>query len=363
MVDNLIYSTSSGEEIGVIKFRDADFEVGQEDNSFLITMLRSEYTPFPAKGRIYLPGTEYGGIIGAVETNTAQDTIAVGGYTWRGMMTKKIIEPLPGDDYAKDSGELNEVISARVEAAFPGLFVGSGEDTGVSVSNFQYDRYTTLEAGLTKMLKSVGYRLNLSYRPAINSVIVSAVPIVDYSYDVVFSSDMRLNYQMKTQTIGVNHLICLGKGELKDREVYNLYVDNKGKISTTQYYFGVDEVAEVYDSGGSELPDLIQGGTDRLKELAPLKSFEIAIDSDMELAIGDIVGGKDYLSGMRMSAPITGKIVRWQGGFQTIEYKLADDITATEDSGELFSKAKILKAGLKKQPAIINSEETEGKKE
>lgn len=341
MDKHLIYSTSSGTELGVVLFRDADFEVGKEDNSFLVTMLRSEYSPFPSKGRIYLPGTEYGGIIGTVETNTAQDTIAVGGYTWRGMMTKKIIEPLPGDDYATDTGELNDVIQARVEAAFPGLFVGSGDDTGVSVNNFQYDRYCTLEAGLAKMLKSVGYRLHLEYHPSINAVVVSAVPIVDYSYDVVFSSDMRLNYQMKNETIGVNHLICLGKGELKDRTVYNLYVDNKGKISTTQYYFGVDEVAEVYDSGGSELPDLIQGGTERLKELAPLKSFEIAIDSNMELAIGDIVGGKDYLSGMRMSAPITGKIVRWEGGFQTIEYKLADDITATEDSGALFSKMKM----------------------
>ena len=341
MDKHLIYSTSSGTELGVVLFRDADFEVGQEDNSFLVTMLRTEYSPFPSKGRIYLPGTEYGGIIGTVETNTAQDTIAVGGYTWRGMMTKKIIEPEPGEDYATDTGELNDVIQARVEEAFPGLFVGSGEDTGVSVNNFQYDRYCTLEAGLSKMLKSVGYRLHLEYHPSINAVVVSAVPIVDYSYDVVFSSDMRLNYQMKTETIGVNHLICLGKGELKDRIVYNLYVDNKGKISTTQYYFGADEVAEVYDSGGSELPDLIQGGTNRLKELAPLKSFEIAIDSDMELAIGDIVGGKDYLSGMRMSAPIVGKIVRWEGGFQTIEYKLADDITATEDSGALFSKLKM----------------------
>ena len=340
-MEHLIYSTSSGVEQGVVWFRDADFEVGKEDNSFLITMLRSEYSPFPAKGRIYLPGTELGGIIGVLETDTAQDTIAVGGYTWRGMMTKKIIEPLPGDDYAKDSGELNEIIDARVSAAFPGLFVGSSEDTGVTVSNFQYDRYTTLEAGLSKMLKSVGYRLHLEYHPSTNAVVVSAVPIVDYSYDVVFSSDMRLNYQMRTETIGVNHLICLGMGELKDRTVYNLYVDNKGKIGTTQYYFGVDEVAEVYDSGGSELPDLIQGGTERLTELAPLKSFEIAIDSDMELAIGDIVGGKDYLSGMRMSAPITGKIVRWQGGFKTIEYKLSDDITAIEDSAELFSKMKI----------------------
>lgn len=358
MDKHLIYATSSGTELGVVKFRDSDFEVGNSDNSFLVTILRSEYTPFPAKGRIFLPGTEFGGIIGVVETNTAQDTIAVGGYTWRGMMTKKIIEPEPGDDYATDSGELNEIISARVSSALPGLFVGSDDDTGVTVSGFQYDRYCTLEAGLTKMLKSVGYRLKLEYRPALNAVEVSAVPIVDYSYDVVFSSDMRMNYQMRTETIGVNHLICLGKGELKDRTVYHLYVNNKGKIGTTQYYFGTDEIVEVYDSGGSELPDLIQGGTERLKELAPIKSFGIAIDSDMELAIGDIVGGKDYLSGMRMSAPIVGKIVRWEGGFQTIEYKLADDITATEDSGELFSKLKMsVKPVVKSAELSINETE------
>ena len=329
MDKHLIYSTSSGTELGVVLFRDADFEVGKEDNSFLVTMLRSEYSPFPSKGRIYLPGTEYGGIIGTVETNTAQDTIAVGGYTWRGMMTKKIIEPLPGDDYATDTGELNDVIQARVESAFPGLFVGSSESTGISVNNFRHERYTTLEAGLTKLLKSVGFRLNLEYKPSINAVVASALPIVDYSHDVVFSSDMRLNYQMKTESIGVNHLICLGKGELKDREVYHLYVDNKGKIGTTQYYYGVDEVAEVYDSGGSELPDLIQGGIDRLRSLAPLKSFGIAIDGAQELAIGDIVGGNDYLSGLKMSAPVTGKIIRWEGGFQTIEYKLSEDITVT----------------------------------
>ena len=362
-MDAVIVADKDGIEIREILYNSFDIEVGIEENSYQINILREEYEEIPKEGRIYIPRTEFGGLFRRLETSTMMDTISPGGMTWRGMMQKKIISPAAGQDYAKDSGELNAIIKSRVESALPGLFIGTTESTGVTVTNYQYDRYCTLEAGLSKMLKSVGYRLHLEYHPSINAVVVSAVPIVDYSYDVVFSSDMRLNYQMKTETIGVNHLICLGKGELKDRTVYNLYVDNKGKISTTQYYFGVDEVAEVYDSVGSELPDLIQGGTDRLKELAPLKSFEIAIDSDMELAIGDIVGGKDYLSGMRMSAPITGKIVRWQGGFQTIEYKLADDITATEDSGELFSKAKILKAGLKKQPAIINSEETEGKKE
>ena len=132
---------------------------------------------------------------------------------------------------------------------------------------------------------------------------------------------------MQMQGDGVNHLICLGKGELAAREVYNLYVDQSGNVVTTQYYTGIDEIAEIYDYPGAELEDLIQSGTQRLQELMNQNRFEMAIDSETEIAIGDIVGGRDYLSGMKMQAPITGKIVKWENGFQSIEYKLEDDVT------------------------------------
>ena len=323
----VIVADKSGTELRALLFTSYDIEVGTEENSFRFYIKRKEYETIPEGARIYIPDTEYGGLFRELQTDTKEDLIVPGGLTWRGMLQKKIIIPPSGEDYAKDSGELNAIVKRRVEAALPGMFIGSDEDTGVSVTNFQYNRYCTLEEGLTKLLKSVGYRLDLAYSQVDKAVVVSAVPIADYSQYIEFSSDMQLNYTMQMQGDGVNHLICLGNGELKDREVYHLYVDKNGNIGTTQYYTGVDEIAEVYDSAGSELPDLIQGGQQRLQEVMNTNLFEINIESGMEVAIGDIVGGKDYLSRMKMTAPIAGKVVRWDNGFQTIEYRLEDDVS------------------------------------
>ena len=323
----VIVADKSGTELRALLFNSYDIEVGTDENSFRVYIKRKEYETIPEGARIYIPGTEYGGLFRELQTDTKEDLIVPGGLTWRGMLQKKIIVPPSGQDYAKDSGELNAIVKRRVEAALPGMFIGSDEDTGVSVTNFQYNRYCTLEEGLTKLLKSVGYRLNLVYSQEDKAVVVSAVPIVDYSQYIEFSSDMQLNYTMQMQGDGVNHLICLGNGELKDREVYHLYVDKNGNIGTTQYYTGVDEIAEVYDSAGSELPDLIQGGQQRLQEVMNTNLFNINIESGMEIAIGDIVGGNDYLSRMKMTAPIAGKVVRWDNGFQTIEYRLEDDVS------------------------------------
>ena len=328
-MSQIIVADANGKELRQLVFSSYDIEVGTTENSFQVVIKRQEFESIPEKARIYIPGTEYGGLFRELDTNTEEDTISPGGLTWRGMMQKKVIEPPAGADYATDTGELNYIIKTRVEAAFPGLFKGVITSTGVSVSAFQHYRYCTLEEGLSRLLKSVGYRLDISYSQVEKAVIVQAVPIVDYSYDIEFSTDIQTNYIMKMQNDGVNHLICLGNGELRNRTVYHLYVNNKGKIVTTQYYTGVDEIAEIYDYAGAELPDLIESGTERLKELANNNTFEIRVDSERELAVGDIVGGKDYLSGMTMKAPITGKIVRWENGFETIEYKLEDDVTVS----------------------------------
>lgn len=325
----VIVADKNGNEIRELVFSSYDYEVGIEENSFLITILRSEYKEIPQGARIYIPGTEYGGLFRELDTNTKEDTISPGGLTWRGMMQKKIIEPAAGADYATDTGEINNIIKHRVEAAFPGMFKGTNTYTGVTVNGYQYKRYCTLHDGLTDMLKSVGYRLNLSYSQADSAVIVSASPIVNYSDRIEFSSDMQAYYSMHMQADGVNHLICLGKGNLRDRTVYNLYVDKNGNVGTTQYYFGADEIAEAYDYSGAELPDLIQSGTQKLKEVTNKNTFQISLESGTEIAIGDIVGGRDYLSHMKMTAPVTGKIVRWENGFETIEYKLSDEVTAS----------------------------------
>ena len=325
----LIMSLPNGAEQQTILFSSYDFEVGNkpETNSFQITTKRQEWQTIPANARLYIPGTEFGGLFRSIATNTSQGIIQPGGITWRGMMYRKIIYPAAGADYAYATGELNQIIKEKVEAEFPGLFIGSETDTGVSVTSYQFERYCTLAEGLSAMLASVGYKLHLEYDQTEAAVVVSAVPIINYSYEIEFSSDMMVNYNMQMRSDGVNHLVCLGSGELKNRLVRHLYVDENGNISQTQTYFGSKEIAEVYDYAGAEESDLIQSGTEKLKELMSQNVFEIKIDSGEEIEIGDIVGGRDYLSGMSMSAPITGKILRWTNGFDTIEYKIEDGVT------------------------------------
>ncbi|MFQ8899148.1 MAG: Gp37-like protein [[Clostridium] scindens] len=219
---------------------------------------------------MFSPNTEFGGIVREISTDTRANTVIVNGYTWRGMLAKKIITPAPGQDYAKASGEINSIIKSMVEAEFPGMFCGVDKDTGVRVENYQFDRYCTLHAGMTKMLKSVGYRLDIRYRNgAVNEVgyvMVQAVPIVDYSKEYELSNDNNMNFTMDDNRRGVNHLICLGKGDLKDRLVVHLYVDGNNNVGYTQHYRGADEIAEIYDSNGSEKDDLIKNGIEKARK-------------------------------------------------------------------------------------------------
>lgn len=324
-MSEVILASPSGEEIGSMRFTEYDFEVGDFENTFLITCLTPEWETIEDGSRMFVPNSEYGGLYKRTESDTKINNIAAGGYTWRGMLQKKILEPPAGESYATDSGELNAIIGARVSAAFPGLFVGASESTGVTVS-YQYNRYVTLYQGLKDMLKSVGYKLKLAYDQDLRAVKTEAVPIVDYSARIEYSSDMNANYFMTRDLTGVNHLICLGSGELSERVVVHLYVDTNGNISQTQSQFGVDEIAAVYDYAGASRDDLIQAGTQQLQQKIKGNTFRIDLESARDVDIGDIVGGRDYVTGLSMTAPITTKIVQWREGFETTQYKLSDDV-------------------------------------
>ena len=168
--------------------------------------------------------------------------------------------------------------------------------------------------------------MQIEYDQVLRKVVVSAVPIVDYSSEIEYSSDMSADYSMIIDRTGINHLICLGQGELKNRIVEHLYVDRNGVISQTQTFFGENEIAETYDYAGATREDLIKSGADQLKGELNLNEFAIELESEREVQIGDIVGSRDYITGYTVTAPITTKIVKFEDGFVNIEYKLSADV-------------------------------------
>lgn len=322
----VILANENLREMGAIK--DANVTVDLNGNrTFSVQIARSNWRPeLTFSSFIYIMGTEYGGIVGEILTDTTLDYVELKGLTWRGRMAKKIIQPPTGSDYKTVSGELHTVMKSLIESEFDGLFVVSQEDTGVNVSNYQFDRYCTLYDGLVKMLKSKWYRLQLSFRREQGEpgyLYIEAVPIVDYSNRIELSRDCQLNYTMDDKRDGVNHLIVAGKGELQDRNVLHLYVQEDGSIGTQQYYTGLQEIAEIYENTSTETDELWSKSAERLQELMNKKTFRMDVAKlGLDIGIGDIVGGRDYLTGLYMAKPVENIVYELTNDVESRTYKL-----------------------------------------
>ena len=62
----------------------------------------------------------------------------------------------------------------------------------------------------------------------------------------------------------------------------------------------------------------------RKKPCTNYKQFNVDVNN-VEVDIGDIVGGRDRITGMEAKLPVTGKILRIAGGNVSIEHKIKGD--------------------------------------
>lgn len=328
----VIITDSFGNELGPVrKLKKLDVDLN-ETRDFELRIPAGAWDPqlFADENRIFVTGEEFGGIIGGKKTDTSDGMIILKGRSWRGILSKKIIEPPAGEDYKIVSGELNYILRTLITAAGLGKLITVPEgSTETTVTGFQFDRYITLLDGIDKLLALKNYRLQIDYirqELAPGYVQMQAVPVTDYSDQVELSQNNRLQFTFEETKNGVNHLICLGKGELKDRVVLHLYIQKDGTVGTTKYYTGLQEVVEVYDFSSAESEELTEKGTEKLLELANQKQFTMDITkTDISMQIGDIIGGRDYITGMSIKKPIINKIYTLQNGRAGIEYRLKGD--------------------------------------
>lgn len=314
---DVIYTNTEKEDVGVLREYELDLAFGIDENNFECTVSR-ESNPCDAGCFLYVDGTEYGGIIDAVETDTASGDVVYHGRTWHGILDSKVITPDAGQDYLVLNGDANAVIGEIISRlGLDHLFAASDAVSGIQISNFKMDRYIEGYNGIKKMLSKNGGKLCMSYTNGM--VTLSAAPIVDYTEAV--DSDL-IEFKAKQTKNSVNHLICLGGGELAERTVIHLYADKDGNISQTQTLFGLDEFTAVYDyPNAQDEASLINDGKDRLKELMQQDELSVNFDeTDESYDIGDIVGAVDNLSGLCISVAITKKIVSIKNGQITIAY-------------------------------------------
>ena len=319
---DLIYTNKALEDVGVLKDYTFDLAFGSDENDFEVTIESNNHC-CESKCLLYIEGTEYGGMIDGMQIVTKDKKLVYFGRTWHGILESKILQPDSGKDYLTVSGEVNAVIRSLIDRiGLSDLFTVSNKDSLLKVNNYKMSRYIGAYSGIKKMLDSVSGKLHFNFRDG--KVVVSAFPIVDYSQDEQFDND-QIEMEVKKTENPVNHLICLGKGELSERQVIHLYTDADGNISEDQTFTGLKENAEVYDYSNAEsLEDLKEKGIEKLKSYA---SGNVKMNFDAESTvydIGDIVGAKEIITGSFVKERIIKKIVTIKKGQTNIEYKVGE---------------------------------------
>lgn len=320
---DLIYTNTDREDLGVLQDYEMDLAFGVDENDFECNIQASSHC-CAAGAFLYFEGTEYGGVIDGIQSKSDTDEVIYSGRTWHGILNSKVIEPDSGVAYLTLTGEANTVLGSLIERmALSDLFEASSDDSGLNIGSYQMNRYIPGYDGIRKMLDSIGAVLDVSFQGG--KAILSAIPKHDYSKDEDFDSDL-VDFQVKKKYKSVNHLVCLGSGELENRMVIHLFADAEGNISQEQTQFGLDEYTEVYDYSNVESEaELISEGTEKLKSLWEPAALSVDFDDTSDhYNVGDIVGAYDNITGISVSSKISKKIVTIKNGQTTISYKVGD---------------------------------------
>lgn len=323
---------SQKEDIGVLKDYTFDLAFGSDENDFEC-VVNINNNVCEAGYYLYYEDSEYGGIIDSVLIDTENEQVTYKGRTWHGILESKIFQPDVGADYLTVSGEANGVISALIERMGIGaLFKVATEQSGVNISTYKMNRYIGGYKGIMKMLKANGGKLNIFFK--MGFVELSAIPFVDYSKDEQFDTD-QISFSIEKSCNHINHVICLGRGELKDRKVIHLFVDALGNVSGKQTLTGLDEICKTYENSNAESDDeLIKGGLDIIKQSWAEDSIEFSFDSnDASFDVNDIIGAKELTTGLMVSAYISKKIVKIEDNATSISYACEDTTGTVASSG------------------------------
>ena len=266
---DLIYQNEERIDQGVMKHYEMDLAYGREENDFEIRIDADEHC-LEKDYILYMEGTEYGGIVDAIESSNIDDTVVYSGRTWHGILEGKVFEPEEGQNFMILNGNANEVLRYLLEKwELTDLFSVVKEDSQVKIIDYKtgYEKGYT---GIRKMLFEFGGKLKMIYKD--RKVVISAEPYQDYSNDEEFDSS-RVYFTIKKNYHPVNHLICRGTGKQDEVYVIHLFTDADGGIQPyafvenpimdsdyiptkkNQKLFGKDEVTDVIDCGNVQVTE------------------------------------------------------------------------------------------------------------
>lgn len=318
MVD-LICADENGVPFHAVSDCVFDCAWGAGENDFELTLY--DGTVLPDRGLVYVDGTEVGGIVDHMkdELSDGVSVVTYSGRSWHGMLAGKVLQPDSGQDYLKVSGPVNQVLSNLLARIGLSDVFKVRADSTKTIPTFQFDRYCTAYDGIRRMLAAND--LKLMFQEVDGTVWMYAQPIVDHNDTV--DSDL-VDFSITKDYRRTNHMIGLGKGDLRNRLVVHYYADGSGKVSNTRTFGGRDEIAAVYDYSSAEKDELDKQTKKQLQDLQGAGAVDVTVHDGLSLDVGDRVAGRDHVTGLSVTATVLKKIVKLSDGLLSVSYEVGD---------------------------------------
>lgn len=259
VIDGVIYDQ------GTLNVYDFDCSFGEKENDFQLKAPMGA-TELKENQIVYIMGTEYGGIIDAIEVDTTNRYMIYTGRTWHGILENKVLYPQPGHDYLYVNGDANDVLRQLLERMniIPGdlnelyvqpalgvIRVAEGE-SGIFVEARVASESGNYAHGYT-FIRDLLYAFNA--KPQIIDGVIFAVENIDYSNDDDFLEGTD-QFRAKKNYNSLNRLHCMGSGNLSDRHTIDLYLDENGgllpysrtnPVKDSDYYTDLKALSESTD--------------------------------------------------------------------------------------------------------------------
>lgn len=257
---------------------------------------------------IYIPGTEFGGRCERVRRSTSDGSVRLYGALWRGMLARRIITPPPGKTHFELSGLSGaQALEQLLGSWNQGLMAVSQAGGDLTVS--ARIRYRTLSEAAEEALASAGGRLELCFDNGV--LTLAAGRIRDLSGDIELSDEYTCSLISDSRSAVYNHIIALGRGEMLERQVVELWLLPDGTVTDESAASDGESSTLLYDYTFAEsLTELTDAARRKLAECAAgsLMEFEFA-DNAVQLDLCDRVCVRDTVVGTSAVMSVAKKLI------------------------------------------------------
>ncbi len=257
--------------------------------------------PIEAGHHIYIENSEWGGPVERVRHVSADGIVRLQGTCWRGLLRRRVVSPPAGQTHlVLEEQDANGIISALLGGWRSDLFAVSEQTSGVSCSASL--RYEQLLEALDAMLFAAGGRLSAVFSGG--KVTLSAVASRDRSDEVELSQEYDAQMVTDSSVRIYDHIIALGRGELLERQVIELWLTAEGTVTDDPALAAVPDGSNtlLYDYPAVESEEKLESSARRkLLSQAGRSSMEIEMSDDVGLELTDRASVRDTLTGMTAS--------------------------------------------------------------